>query len=56
MNLEGRIVRAEVLKVNTLVSHDQDHRAERFESSTLISLVELNSTELEMIRTNSEFG
>jgi hypothetical protein len=38
-----------MLKVNTLISHDLEHGAGRFESSTPISLVELNSTELEMI-------
>jgi hypothetical protein len=41
---------AEILTVITLTSHDLKHGAERFESSTLISLVKLNSTELEMIQ------
>jgi hypothetical protein len=52
MNESGRLKRsAEILKVNTLTSHDLKHEARRFEYSTLISLVKLDSTESEMIRT-----
>jgi hypothetical protein len=51
-NESGRLKRsAEILKVNTLTSHDLKHEARRFEYSTLISLVNLDSTESEMIRT-----
>jgi hypothetical protein len=50
MNNYERLDRSvEQLKVNTLTSHDLEHMAERFGSSILISLIELKSTELEMI-------
>jgi hypothetical protein len=48
----GRLNRSvEILKIDTLTSHDKEHGAERFGYSILISLVEFKFTELEMIRT-----
>jgi hypothetical protein len=52
MNESGGLKRSVAIhQVNTLPSPDLEHEAERFHSSTLISLAELKSTELEMIQT-----